>query len=344
MAGVTYKCPSCGAYLTFDPDSQQWKCPFCATAYPESELLARDRQQQQEVAAGDGTQVVYHCDSCGSEIVTDETTVATRCYYCHSPVVLKGKLSNDMRPDSVVPFTIGKDKAVKTFLDWVKKKRYVPHGFFSQAQVECMEGVYYPHFVCDCQIEGAIDGEGRNTSVANTDKYVVTSTQHYRVRREGELAFEGIMRPALSSTNRKLSDGIHPFPLDAAKAFSGAYLSGFLAERRDIDAQSIQGDVENEVKGYVEPILTDDLSYGSYTVNTTAKLKGLKTRYMLLPTWVLTYPNKHDPKSPYYYVMNGCTGEVCGKLPIDKKKLYLSSGIIAAAVLAAGLLLSYFVL
>lgn len=25
--------------------------------------------------------------------MTDETTVATQCYYCHSPVVLQGKLT-----------------------------------------------------------------------------------------------------------------------------------------------------------------------------------------------------------------------------------------------------------
>ena len=32
MAGATFKCPSCGAYLTFDPESQLWKCPFCSSS------------------------------------------------------------------------------------------------------------------------------------------------------------------------------------------------------------------------------------------------------------------------------------------------------------------------
>ena len=41
MAGVTYKCPNCGAYLTFDPETQQWKCPFCSSAFPESELKGK---------------------------------------------------------------------------------------------------------------------------------------------------------------------------------------------------------------------------------------------------------------------------------------------------------------
>ena len=344
MAGVTYKCPSCGAYLVFDPEGQQWKCPFCSSAFSESDLFGEgaetDRAEPQ--ATAEGGQVVYHCPSCGSEIMTDETTVATQCYYCHSPVVLQGKLTAGMKPDSVLPFEIDKEKAVKTFMDWVRGKRYVPKGFFSAAQVESMSGVYYPHFVTECELDACVDGEGRNTSVADTGRYIVTSTMHYHVRREGRIRFSNIMRPALSKTNRKLSDGVQPFPLEKAKPFEGAYLSGFLAERRDIEADSIQQDVERETERYVEPLLTESLHYNSYNVQSDARVREFKTRYVLLPTWVLTYPNKHDPQNPYYYVMNGCSGEVCGKLPIDKKKLYLAGGIVAAAVFVAGCILSYF--
>ncbi len=238
MAGITYKCPSCGGYLNFDPDGGQWKCPFCHSTFQEDQLLTGEGERTGErpdtASEKDGAQVTYHCPSCGSQIVTDETTVATHCYYCHSPVVLQGKLTDDMRPDGVLPFAIDQQKATTSFMDWVWRKRFVPKGFFSEQQVREMTGVYYPHFVTDCEAEGAIDGEGRQVSVAETPKYIITSTRHYHVRREGLFKFRGIMRPALSSTDRKLSDGIHPFPLEDAKPFAGAYLSGFVAERRDL--------------------------------------------------------------------------------------------------------------
>ena len=344
MAGVTYKCPSCGAYLVFDPDSQQWKCPFCSSAFSQGDLLHKDAEVDQAAPqpAADGGQVVYHCPSCGSEIMTDETTAATRCYYCHSPVVLEGRLAAGMKPDSVLPFAIDKEKAVETFMNWVKGKRYVPKGFFSAAQVESMSGVYYPHFVTECELDACVDLDGRNNIKADTGRHIVTSTMHYHVRREGRIRFSNIMRPALSKANRKLSDGVQPFPLEKAKPFAGAYLSGFLAERRDMEPASIQDDVARETAGYVEPLLTESLHYNSYNVQSDAKVKKLTTRYVLLPTWVLTYPNKHDPQNPYYYAMNGCTGEVCGKLPIDKRKLYLTGGLVAAALFAAGCILSYF--
>lgn len=343
MPGITYKCPSCGGYLAFDPETQRWKCPFCDSEFDESGLTEKDEASAQAaVHPGEGGQLIYHCPNCGSEIMTDETTVSTHCYYCHSPVVLQGKLTDEWLPDTVLPFTIDKEQAIATFMKWVKSKRYVPKAFFSEAQVANMRGVYYPHFVTSCEVEGAVDGEGRNVSVMETSREIITSTQHFRVRREGRLRFRNIMRPALKKANRKLSDGIHPFPLENEKPFSGSYLTGFLAERRDIDKQEILPDVEKEVAGYVEPLLSDTIQYHSHNVSPSSRVTKADSRYVLLPTWVLTYPNKQNPNDPYYYAMNGCTGEICGKLPVDKAKLRKTGVKVFAIVLAIGLVLSYF--
>jgi DNA-directed RNA polymerase subunit M/transcription elongation factor TFIIS len=174
MAGVTYSCPNCGSYLAFNPELQKWKCGSCGSVFDEQTLVkkAAEYQQQAESQQAEqaheghthepaqpeqsaGSQVVYHCPACGSEIITDETTVATSCYYCHNPVVLQGKLTADMKPDQVLPFTIGEQKAVDGFLQWVSKKRFVPKGFFARDQIKQMEGVYYPHFISDCVVDGA---------------------------------------------------------------------------------------------------------------------------------------------------------------------------------------------
>lgn len=341
MAASTYKCPSCGGYLAFDPDTQQWKCPFCDSVFDESVVLEKSAEAKKDSSA-ESHQVVYRCQNCGSEIMTDETTAATQCYYCHSPVVLAGRLTDDMMPDSVLPFRIDKEKAVAGFMQWVRGKKFVPKSFFKQAQIESMSGVYYPHFVSDCEVEGALEGEGRNISVINSPNYVTTKTDHYRVRREADIQFRSIMRPALSKANRKLSDGIHPYPLENAKPFSDAYLSGFLAERRDIEADSIRPGIEQEVAGYVQPLLNDTVHYESQSLAPSSRVKKIRTKYVLLPTWVLTYPNKQNKDDPYYYAMNGCTGEICGKLPIDRKKLYLTALGVGAAVFAVACVLCYF--
>ena len=366
MAGVTYQCPNCGSYLAFNPDDQKWKCDSCSSVFDEKTLLAKaadyekkaDAEHEREhapahaheaaqetvvpeAAAPSGTQVTYHCPSCGSEIMTDETTVATHCYYCHNPVVLQGKLTADMKPDEVLPFSISKDKAVERFMLWVSKKRFVPRGFFAREQVNKMEGVYHPHFITRCVMDGLYEGEGRDSTVMDSGQYIVTTTKHYAVTRRANITFNNVMRPALTKANRKLSDGIHPYPLEEVKPFSGAYLSGFLAERRDISEADATKDVESELNGYVTPLLTQTIQHQSYTGSSSAQTRDQSCRYALLPTWVLTYPVPGQ-KEPYFYAMNGRTGEVCGKLPINWGKLRLAGLGLAAACFVLYCVAAYF--
>ena len=91
-----------------------------------------------------GDAVVYTCPNCGAEIVTDATTAATYCFYCHNPVVLSGRLSGEYMPDFVLPFKISKEQAIEKFLSFARKKRFIPKDFFEKNQVQKMTGVYFP--------------------------------------------------------------------------------------------------------------------------------------------------------------------------------------------------------
>ena len=226
-------------------------------------------------------------------------------------------------------------------MQWVSKKRFVPKNFFAKEQVKNIQGVYYPHFVTDCEVDGSYEGDGRNTSISQTPKYTVTTTQHFKFKRRADIKFKRLMRPALKATDRKLSDGIHPFPLENMKPFSGAYLAGFLAERRDIDQKEATADIQQEIEGYVRPLLSPSLNYSSHSGSTSATMKQKNSQYVLLPTWVISYHRDGD-KEPFYFAMNGCTGTVCGKLPISKGKLLLTGGLLSAVCFAAYCAAAYF--
>lgn len=347
MSNVTFKCPSCGGYLEFDPSSTRWKCPYCSSSFAEKELIEKDKSYHESAKKekATGASVVYRCNSCGSEIVTDETTVATHCYYCHSPVVLQGKLTDDMRPEKVLPFSIDKSKAVDRFLSWVEKKRYVPKGFFSREQVESLiQGVYFPYFIYDCSVNGELTGEGKNVDSHRVGNYLETNTHIFHVERKGILNFQNIMRPALSGIRRKITDGIQPYPLGTMKDFSGAYLSGFLAERRNQKSEEYHQDISSEVNQYVRPLLSRDIHYASTNLQQNNQITDLQAKYVLVPAWVITYPNPKKGEEPFYYAMNGCTGAVCGKLPVINKKLWTHAIALAVSIMAIGLLICYFFL
>lgn len=86
MAVVSYKCPNCGGELMFDPKIQKYKCEYCFSDFSQEELEAlkpeegseekvESYKENSEKENGEAEEaVVYHCPSCGAEIVTDETT------------------------------------------------------------------------------------------------------------------------------------------------------------------------------------------------------------------------------------------------------------------------------
>ena len=53
----------------------------------------------------------YRCPDCGAEIVTDATTAATFCVFCHNPTIIPARLSGEYRPSRVIPFKISKEAA-----------------------------------------------------------------------------------------------------------------------------------------------------------------------------------------------------------------------------------------
>lgn len=329
MSGsTTYKCPSCGGYLEFSPSQQRFVCPYCGQSYGESEL--REPVQETPMQQPSGMRG-YHCQMCGAEIVVGQTTAATRCYYCHNPVVLTDRLSDDFRPDGVVPFRMQKKEAEEQFKKLVERKTFIDREFFSTAQLEDFSGVYYPYWYGDLEGAASFEGEGRRSTTAVGPRETVITTRIYKVNREGRLHFRNMVRKGLSSVDRQLSDGIHPYRLGELKDFSGAYLSGFMAERRDVEMASAQAEMEREAEGYAPTLMRQGGSFDSLTGRAAFKAGKARMRSILLPAWVLTYRGGRDGK-PYYYMMNGQTGVICGKLPINWKKLLFTALIAGGGV------------
>jgi len=339
MSVLTYKCPNCGGGMVFDPEKQNYACEYCLSEFTQEELDALASAEQEEATEDiseqqeKGEALVYTCPSCGAEIATDETTAATFCYYCHNPVVLSGKLSGDQMPALVVPFKISQEDAKNRFISWIGKKKYVPSAFFSKKQIEKLSGVYFPYWTYDCTMKGSLNGTARDIRVWRTGDVEYTETKVFSIRRAGEMKLRDISRNALQKSQGKMMEGILPFDLKAAENFHTGFLSGFQAEVKDIERETFESEVSNEVNGYAKNLLSGTVTaHNSFTMDHfhADVQKGL-WHYVLLPVWILTY---RSGKDMYYFAMNGQTGQVCGKLPLDTKKLGITCAGIFAAVTA----------
>ena len=382
MATVTYKCPNCGGGLIFDPVTQKFTCEFCLSSFtqaqldsfdpaaaqdmqdPEAQYAAQQAAQQEpgtssaqgsSAAQGhsasasgssgkDGGAMLYTCPSCGAQIVTDATTAATFCYYCHNPVVLEGRLSGNYLPDRIIPFQYDKKQATERFLSYVKSKRFVPKAFFNEEQIEKLSGVYYPFWVYDCEVDGAERARGEKVRSWTAGDIRYTETSVYRLEREGTVHVQNITRNALKDSDRRLIDAVRPFKIKAAVPFKMPFLQGFVAQSRDVETSEVAQELQTQAQDLARKAVRSTIA-GYTAVQSEQELYRPvkeKWQYLLLPVWVLTYGSMNGKQ--YYYAMNGQTGEIHGELPVDHGKLAMWSGIFGGILMVLGLLVSYFVI
>ena len=343
-AGAThaYNCPNCGAELYFNADKQKMCCEFCESEFDVADLAGTNAAESAETARKEGEEFCshmneYECPNCGAEIVSDENTAADICAYCHSPVMLKGRMSGQMRPDRVVPFKYGREEAINRFLEFAKKKWFAPKEFKSKTQAELISGMYYPFWVTDADTDSYIEADATKVRVWRAGRYEYTETSRFKVYRQGDIHFEDIVTSAYSDADKAMLEGVLPYPSDALAEFDPAYLSGFVAKKRDIERAALSEEVRGKMNSYAQTILRNTIG-GYSTVNVVQKRVNILSshwEYSLMPIWMLTYTPKQKngkKKKVYTYAMNGYTGKIYGEVPINYGKVLAFCGAVAAVI------------
>ena len=122
MSTLTYKCPSCGAPLEFDGYSQEMACDNCGNQFPTETVKQVDAIEKQTASSPDNRErtvdakpyspeeaartQAFSCSSCGAELITDETTVATNCAFCGSPSIIPMQFGEETRPTRIIQYLI----------------------------------------------------------------------------------------------------------------------------------------------------------------------------------------------------------------------------------------------
>ncbi len=354
MATVNYKCPNCGGPLLFNPDKQMFSCEYCMSDFEEKTIqqmfaqeeakqsnAEREEERKKEKAKKgqqvDEEAVVYNCPSCGAEVVTTASTAATNCFYCQNPVVLGGRLSGEFEPDRIIPFVLTKEKAIDKFFEMCKKKWFLPKGFANKNQFENLTGVYFPYWYIDSERDASMSAKGNKIRTWRVGKKTYTETSTYQLNRAGDLSINNVFERALKNESREMLQGVHPFDLKDVHDFKMSYLSGFQAEKRDIEKEELTAVVNARMQGYGKQLLENTMSgYTGIRVESYAdRTKTEKWSYTLLPVWVVTY--KYNGKI-LPFAINGQTGKTYGSLPLSKGKLAILfasvfGGIIALCIL-----------
>ena len=344
MSVTNYKCTGCSAPIAFNPSVGGFKCEYCGKTCTEQELrdfAAKVEGQWADKHAhethDDGSQVrQYNCPNCGAEVVCGDTTTASFCYYCHSPVIIESRLQGDFRPHKIVPFQIDQKTAVAKFSAWTAGKKFLPRDFNVKNQKHNIIGMYLPYWDIDVDVDVDYHAVGINEHTQRKGDREEITTERYRIDRRGTMHFPAIRSLSFDKIDQNLINAINPFYRESETAFNTTYLSGFQSERHTLPLEKAEQLALQQAQEYACEQLrasahcdwvTDENDNSTYRIADVA--------YTLLPVYILNY---HYQGRDYQFAVNGETGVAMGDLPTDTQKVALFAVLVGLIVLILALL------
>lgn len=313
---IHYKCPDCGTDMVFDSESGKLSCDSCGR---KDNIDDFPREFITNLFSDDEA-VEYHCKNCGAVIITDVDTTATTCSFCGAAVVLGDRLSGNMAPAKVIPFTISKERAMAAFKAWCKNGRLTPKGFMTADRIKSITGMYVPFWLYDLNSKAHVDAMCTRVRSYTRGDYIYTETSYYDVHRSIDLSYIKVPVDASEKMNDQLMDKLEPYDYNGLKDFNTPYLAGYIAEKYNYDDQELLPRVKSRINNYVDSYINSSISGYS---STTYKNKHIDTKqkhayYTLIPIWMVCYDYN---KTEHIFAMNGQTGKIVGKPPISYGKV-----------------------
>ncbi len=332
---LKYQCPACGAPLEFSSEKQMLVCNSCDSEYPQDVVAGAapaaeappsggginwniegyvNQQVSTEAAAG------FNCTSCGAEVVSDGTTVATECMYCGNPVVMTQNASGMVKPDAVIPFKIDKNRAEQILQNFYKDKPLLPDAFTKDNRISKISGMYVPFWLFSCTGSGTVNFDATKVRRWSDSNYNYTKTEYFELTRSGQIGFDKIPVDASSKMDDNYMDGVEPYEYNDLVAFNSMYMAGYFADKFDVGVGECSERANERVITSTEDAFRKTIQgYSSVSKKTSfVQMYGEDIKYTLFPIWMLN--TKYQGKM-YQFAINGQTGRIAGELPIDKGKL-----------------------
>lgn len=345
---MIYKCPNCNGALEYDPITDELVCAYCGNGYSIQEVetqaaneqvtiqeikVESDLAEEYEVKSETMECQIYTCTSCGAQLMLNDAEVSTFCAYCGQPTIVFSRISEELKPDYIIPFKFGKEQAVEGIRERLRKGSFVPKAI-KNFEVEKVRGIYVPYWVYD------IYYHDRQIMLATHREKSIS--RNYVYEAEGE--YENIMLDASNCLDDEMSKRLEPYDVRLLREFEPKYMSGFYADRSDITKEIHQKRVVERVRKMFDSEAKSDVSFFagpvSKVLESNPDYRIKKEKYTLLPAWFLTFRYEEEP---YTILVNGQTGKVIGTVPIDKKKVFGLAILIAIISSVVSYFIWYFV-
>jgi len=344
----TYICPNCGASISYDIHETTLVCQFCGlTTKVDQRVVSESSEQLLDTVLPTTrahrwaeSQSRLTCEQCGVVILLPPGQTADSCPYCASNrFITSPALMELVDPKVIGLFNIDPQQAGNSIKTWLRKGLFAPDDLAVRHAGMQLHPAYYPFWI----FEGTLEVPwfcDVNVGSSKLSQWEAHSGSQFEM-------FDDVIIPGLRKMSPIDLACIEPFNLKELVEFSPDFLAGWVALTYDTPLADASLLAREKVLKKVKQTLSSlvELNHPKRNFTTGAgKWSGLTYKLALLPIYIGNYPFQGKR---YRLFINGQTGKVSGKKPMDTLKLAMLSigGIILLAVIIAilSLLLGRFI-
>ena len=298
------RCPGCGGTIgiKYDPESLNLTCPFCGkvSALPQpgkvpvvQEFDFNAALQRASVNWGHVKKLIV-CSNCGGQTIYDAEMLTGACPFCGSTSVNPAAENPQiMAPQSVIPFSISKDKAQQCFSDLMHRKHCLRKGV-ADSKLENLIGIYIPFWTFDALTVSSFSAF-----------YYIGKLKNYFYGTWNK-DFDDMIIFASDKYRNPFTARVQDYDFTKAVPYSPEYLAGIPAERYTVGLNEAWERAKSQMPRKIERAILRKYGIHNFIDNLATNYYNVRFRYLLVPMYFASYRFK---KRRFPVVINGQTGK-----------------------------------
>ena len=328
IKAMANKCSGCGDNLEFNPDASCLSCPSCKNMVNINSTLGMPKHKLNEEKLSSHKNNSWaslvksmQCPNCGAKVVLQTYETSASCPYCATSLIATKQMYDGIKPDSIIPFAFGKEKATEIFKQTIKNKWLVPKELKNSVSAEEVFPFYIPTFIFDAECSTSYNGRLFRYEDGEDEKGTQRKRKYFTIEGKTDTTHNNIEIEASTKLTQFELNSIKPFNFEKANIYTDEFIYGYGLECYSNSLNETNNQAKTIIKQEIKNNILRDYKYdGIDYLDMLTTYKDEKYNYCILPVYRFNYSYKNKQ---YSNLMNGQTGKLGGDYPKSALKISL---------------------
>ena len=347
IKAATNKCKSCGDDLIYSPDKKCLYCISCKSTFDvnsKTGLPKHNFDEAKELTTHKNSEWLnqnksLQCPNCGAKTILTGFQKSSTCAYCDTSLISIDSNNEGIKPDSIIPFVFGTEKAEEIFKTKIKQKWFVSNKFKNTISTDEIHAYYFPAFIYDASCNTSYEGKlYENYDETDSSGNTNSKRKYFDINGQILTTHQNIAIEASTRLSQYELNSIKPYNFNEAKTYIDEYVYGYSLECYSNSLNETKNQAETIIKADIKKDILRKYDHdGVDYLKMNTEFTHLKYSYCLLPMYRINYSHKNKK---YSNIMNGQTGSLTGDYPKSALKISL---VVILALLLFGIPLIAFI-